>query len=61
MLLGTIVGVFVIPGLYYIVAKIADGKSLIRDEHHEPLSEAISHPPSAPTPALDADEENSEV
>ncbi|HEY6879285.1 MAG TPA: efflux RND transporter permease subunit [Polyangiales bacterium] len=47
MLLGTLIGVFVIPGLYYVVAKLADGKSLIRDEHNEPLTELISHPPSA--------------
>ena len=33
MLLGTVIGVFVIPGLYYIFAKMADGRSLIRDEH----------------------------
>ena len=39
MLLGTLVGVFVIPGLYYIFAKIADGRHLIRDEHDRPLSE----------------------
>lgn len=39
MLLGTLVGVLVIPGLYYLFAKIADGRNLIRDEHDEPLSE----------------------
>jgi HAE1 family hydrophobic/amphiphilic exporter-1 len=39
MLMGTIVGVLVIPGLYYLFAKIADGRSLIKDEHDEPLSE----------------------
>jgi multidrug efflux pump subunit AcrB len=33
MLLGTVVGVLVIPGLYYLFAKIGDGKRLIRDEH----------------------------
>ncbi|MBI1247827.1 multidrug transporter [bacterium] len=43
MLIGTIFGVFVIPGLYYIVAKIVDGKKFIRDEHDEPLSETIEH------------------
>jgi HAE1 family hydrophobic/amphiphilic exporter-1 len=48
MLLGTVLGVFVIPGLYYIVAKLADGRSLIRDEHDEPLTETFSHPPPAP-------------
>ena len=39
MLLGTLVGVLFIPGLYYLFAKIADGRSLIRDTHYEPLSE----------------------
>jgi len=39
MLMGTIVGVFVIPGLYFLFGKLADGKQLIRDERDEPLSE----------------------
>ncbi|MFG0267426.1 MAG: efflux RND transporter permease subunit [Rhodopirellula sp. JB055] len=39
MLLGTLVGVLVIPGLYYLFAKFADGRTLIRDEHDAPLSE----------------------
>lgn len=39
MLLGTIFGVIVIPGLYYIFGKMSEGRSLIRDEHNEPLSE----------------------
>ncbi|GAA4325122.1 efflux RND transporter permease subunit [Pontixanthobacter gangjinensis] len=39
MLLGTLFGVLIIPGLYYIFGKMADGKSLIRDEHDEPMSE----------------------
>ncbi|TWT94484.1 efflux RND transporter permease subunit [Stieleria varia] len=39
MLLGTLIGVLVIPGLYYLFAKFADGRTLIRDEHDEPLSE----------------------
>jgi HAE1 family hydrophobic/amphiphilic exporter-1 len=39
MLLGTVIGVLVIPGLYYLFARIADGRSLIRDEHDEPLTE----------------------
>lgn len=41
MLLGTIIGVLVIPGLYYIFAKIADGKKLIKDEDQNPLTENI--------------------
>ena len=43
MLMGTLVGVFVIPGLYYLFAKISDGKKLIRDEHDAPLSEIFEH------------------
>ena len=43
MLIGTLVGVFVIPGLYYLFAKFADGKKLIRDEHDSPLSERLEH------------------
>ncbi|WP_286763594.1 MULTISPECIES: efflux RND transporter permease subunit [Rhodopirellula] len=39
MLLGTVIGVLVIPGLYYLFAKFADGRKLIRDEHDQPLSE----------------------
>jgi len=41
MLLGTIIGVIVIPGLYYIFAKMADGRSLIRNEADETLSESF--------------------
>lgn len=41
MLLGTIFGVIIIPGLYYIFGKMADGRQLIRDEANESLSENI--------------------
>ncbi|RNL87828.1 efflux RND transporter permease subunit [Sinomicrobium pectinilyticum] len=41
MLLGTTLGVLVIPGLYYIFAKLSDGKQLIRDEDTEPVSEEL--------------------
>ena len=41
MLIGTLGGVLIIPGLYYIFAKMAEGKSLIKDESHEPLSEEM--------------------
>jgi HAE1 family hydrophobic/amphiphilic exporter-1 len=43
MLLGTIFGVIVIPGLYYIFAKMADGRQMIRDEHDKPLTEEHRH------------------
>jgi len=39
MLIGTIFGVIVIPGLYYVFAKLAEGRSLIKDESFEPISE----------------------
>jgi multidrug efflux pump subunit AcrB len=53
MLMGTLVGVFVIPGLYYLVAKLSDGRALIRDEHNEPLSEIPEHGPLPPDPDAD--------
>jgi len=42
MLFGTVFGVIVIPGLYYVFGKLAEGKSLIRDEDFRPLSEPDS-------------------
>jgi HAE1 family hydrophobic/amphiphilic exporter-1 len=46
MLVGTVIGVLVIPGLYYVFGKIADGRKLLSDEVDEPLSELFEH--SAP-------------
>lgn len=43
MILGTLIGVLVIPGLYYIFAKLSDGRHLIRDQHEEPISELFEH------------------
>jgi HAE1 family hydrophobic/amphiphilic exporter-1 len=47
MLLGTVVGVLIIPGLYYLFGKLSDGRKLLGDETSEPLSEvldgAVSH------------------
>jgi len=39
MLVGTLIGVLVIPGLYYLFGKIADGRKLLQDESSKPLSE----------------------
>lgn len=39
MLFGTIFGVIIVPGLYYIFGRLAEGKKLIRDESETPLSE----------------------
>ncbi len=41
MLFGTFFGVLVIPGLYYIFGKMAEGRKLIQNEDEEPLSEKI--------------------
>lgn len=41
MLIGTLVGVMVIPGLYYVFGKMSEGKKLIRDEEESPLTEAM--------------------
>lgn len=43
MVLGTLFGVIVIPGLYYIFGKLGEGKNLIRGESEEPLSEEYVH------------------
>lgn len=43
MLMGTLIGVLVIPGLYYLFGRLADGKQLIRDEHFSPLTEQFEH------------------
>ncbi|MGJ5642843.1 efflux RND transporter permease subunit [Formosa sp. S-31] len=39
MVLGTLFGVIIIPGLYYVFGKMAAGSSLIKDESTEPMSE----------------------
>ncbi|MDF0379323.1 efflux RND transporter permease subunit [Methylophilus sp. YYY-1] len=43
MLFGTLFGVVVIPGLYYIFASLADGKTLIRKEDQNPLTESYEY------------------
>jgi HAE1 family hydrophobic/amphiphilic exporter-1 len=42
MLVGTLIGVLVIPGLYYLFGVIADKRQLIKDEADEPLTESIT-------------------
>ena len=39
MLAGTVIGVLVIPGLYYVFATLIVGRKLISDERDEPVSE----------------------
>lgn len=39
MVFGTLFGVIVVPGLYFIFGSMQEGRYLIRDEDHNPLSE----------------------
>ena len=48
MLMGTLIGVLVIPGLYYLFAKMADGRKLLKDETEQPLLERFEHEPYSP-------------
>ncbi|UKN01963.1 efflux RND transporter permease subunit [Paracrocinitomix mangrovi] len=43
MLLGTIFGVVIIPGLYYIFATLADKRKLIKEQDESPFSEDKLH------------------
>ena len=45
MLVGTIIGVLVIPGLYYLFGKLDGGRKLLKDETYRPLSERFEHNP----------------
>ena len=42
MLLGTVFGVVVVPGLYYMSGKFIENRALIRDESENPLSEEFA-------------------
>jgi len=39
MLFGTLFGVIIVPGLYFIFGTLQEGRFLIRDEEYNPLSE----------------------
>lgn len=43
MLIGTICGVLIIPGLYYIFGRIAEKHRLVKNEEENPLTEEIDH------------------
>ena len=43
MLLGTVIGVLFIPGLYYLFGVMAGNRKLLQDETDEPLSELLEH------------------
>ena len=43
MLFGTIFGVIIVPGLYYIFASLAEGRKLIKNEDESSLTEEFVH------------------
>ncbi|RTY80873.1 efflux RND transporter permease subunit [Flavobacterium sp. GSP27] len=43
MLIGTICGVFIIPGLYYVFGRIAEKYKLVKKEKENPLTEEIDN------------------
>ncbi|HKO81696.1 MAG TPA: efflux RND transporter permease subunit, partial [Chitinophagaceae bacterium] len=43
MLIGTVFGVLIIPGLYYLFGRISEKRILIKDEEENPLTEEIDH------------------
>ncbi len=43
MFFGTIFGVIIVPGLYYVFGSIAEGRKLIRDEENDSLTENFAH------------------
>jgi hydrophobic/amphiphilic exporter-1 (mainly G- bacteria), HAE1 family len=43
MLIGTIFGVLIIPGLYYLFGRISEKNILVKDEEENPLTEEIDH------------------
>ncbi|MBI1393152.1 MAG: efflux RND transporter permease subunit [Alphaproteobacteria bacterium] len=43
MLLGTLLGVLIIPGLYFVFATLGENRKLLRDEHDTPLSETFEY------------------
>jgi len=42
MITGTIIGVLVIPGLYFVFASLVDGKKLLKDAVHTSITDSIA-------------------
>ncbi|MGZ4101336.1 MAG: efflux RND transporter permease subunit, partial [Bacteroidia bacterium] len=59
MLFGTIFGVIIVPGLYFIFGSIAKGRKLIKDEEEGSLTEGLVHSIDAfPQPEENKDNEH---
>ncbi len=43
MLLGTVFGVIIVPGLYYVFGSMIEGRDIIREEYDSPLTEDDNH------------------
>jgi HAE1 family hydrophobic/amphiphilic exporter-1 len=43
MLFGTVFGVIIVPGLYYIFGSIAEGRKLIKNEDEQSLTDDMAH------------------
>src|SRR5205085_10540609 len=43
MLVGTVIGVLIIPGLYYLFGGMGGDRKLLQDEVDEPLTEILEH------------------
>jgi HAE1 family hydrophobic/amphiphilic exporter-1 len=56
MLFGTIFGVIIIPGLYFIFGSLADGRHLIKHEDEDSLTENLVHQVDAFPPPIDENE-----
>jgi HAE1 family hydrophobic/amphiphilic exporter-1 len=41
MLVGAVVGVLIIPGLYYLFGRLDGGRKLLKHEKHLPLTEVF--------------------
>ncbi|MEZ4854534.1 efflux RND transporter permease subunit [Flavobacterium sp.] len=58
MLFGTIIGVLIIPGLYYIFGKMAEGRRMIKNEDFKPLTEDANYGKIKKTKKIAKDEDS---
>lgn len=56
MLFGTVFGVIIVPGLYFIFGKLAEGRQIIRDEESDSFTEDLVHRIDKFPPTPDAKE-----